>query len=50
MARILCEIVECKMRKVLGVARYISISVDEVSAIDNTSWIGIHVYVLEKWK
>jgi hypothetical protein len=50
MARILCEIVECKMRKVLGVARYISIFVDEVSIIDNISWSGFHVYVLEKWK
>jgi hypothetical protein len=38
------------MRKVLGVTKYNSIFVDEVFAIDNTSWIGIHVYVLENWK
>jgi len=49
MARILCD---CGVQneKVLGVARYISIFVDEVSIIDNISWSGFHVYVLEKWK
>jgi hypothetical protein len=32
------------------VVRYISIFANEVSTIDNTSWIRIHAYVLEKWK
>jgi len=32
---ILCEIVECNMREVLRVAKYMSISMDEVFAIDN---------------
>ena len=31
-------------------ARIISISGDEVTAVDNTSWIGIHVYAMERWK
>jgi hypothetical protein len=31
----LCEIVECNMREVLSVAKYISIFIDEVFAIDN---------------
>jgi len=35
MAMILCEIVECNMREVLSVAKYISISIDEVFTIDN---------------
>jgi hypothetical protein len=50
MARIVCESVECKMRRVVGVVRYISIFAEEVFDIDNTSWIEIHVYMLEKWK
>ncbi len=32
------------------VVRYISIFFNEVFTIDNTSWIKIHAYVLEKWK
>ncbi len=35
MAMIFCEIVECKMKEVLSVAKYISICIDEVFAIDN---------------
>jgi hypothetical protein len=35
MAMILCEIVECNMREVLSVGKYISISIDEVFAIHN---------------
>jgi hypothetical protein len=35
MDMIFCEIVECNMREVLSVAKYISISIDEVFAIDN---------------
>jgi hypothetical protein len=31
----LCEIVECTMKEVLNVAKYISISIDEVFAIGN---------------
>jgi hypothetical protein len=37
------------MRKVLCVVKYISISTNEVFAIDNINWTGIHVYVLEDW-
>ncbi len=32
------------------IVRYISIFFNEVFIIDNTSWIRIHAYVLEKWK
>jgi len=28
----------------------ISISIDEVIAINNTSWIGVHVYTIESWE
>ncbi len=44
---ILCEIVECNMREVLTIAKYISISIDEVFAIENINYIKINAYVLE---
>jgi len=33
-------------------ARFVSISVDEVTAVDNTFWIGMHVYIFstDSWE
>ncbi len=31
-------------------AFYIAISADEVTAVDNTGWIGVHVYTVERWE
>jgi len=28
----------------------ISISANEVTAIDNTSWLGVHVYAIDSWE
>jgi hypothetical protein len=39
--------VECNMREVLTIAKYISISIDEVFAIENINYIKINAYVLE---
>jgi len=30
--------------------RYVSISTDEVIAMDNMSWVEVHIYVVESWK
>jgi len=38
------------MKKVSGVTKFIFISFNEVTSIDNSTWLGIHAYVLEKWK
>jgi len=32
------------------VAPFIAINVDEVTTIDNTQWLLIHLYVMQKWK
>jgi hypothetical protein len=32
------------------IANYIVINVDEVTTIDNTQWLLIHLYVVQKWK
>jgi len=31
---------------VIGVARYLSLTYDEVSSIDNQSWLSVHAYVV----
>jgi hypothetical protein len=31
-------------------AWFIFVSCDEMTTIDNKSWISIHVYVVERWK
>ncbi len=38
------------MRKVLNATKFLSIFDDEVIAMDNNSWVGIHAYVLKRWK
>jgi hypothetical protein len=30
-------------------ARYVSVSCDEVTSINNSSWISIHCYVVQNW-
>jgi hypothetical protein len=32
------------------IAPFIVISVDEVTMINNTQWLSIHLYVVQKWK
>ncbi len=32
------------------VAPFIVVSVDEVTTIDNTQWLSIHLYVVQKWR
>jgi hypothetical protein len=38
------------LKGVVQSARIISITVDEVTAIDNTSWVGVHVYAMRSWE
>ena len=43
----------CVLAALTGVvqsARIISISDDEVIVIDNTSWVGVHVYAMRSWE
>jgi hypothetical protein len=32
------------------VAPFIVVSVDEITMIDNTQWLSIHLYVVQKWR
>jgi len=38
------------LKAVVQFASVISISADEVTVVDNTSWIGVHVYVMNGWE
>ena len=38
------------LKEVVQSACIISISADEVTAIDNTSWLGVHVYAMNSWE
>jgi len=37
------------IRVVVGVARYVVLSCDEVSTIDNQSWLHVNYYVMYNW-
>jgi hypothetical protein len=41
--------VEAKALEMVRSARFISLSCDEVTSIDNGSWISIHCYVVQNW-
>ena len=42
--------VQLKTKKIMEKARFFSISCDEVSTLDNQSWISIHGYICEDWQ
>jgi len=37
------------MKEVVASSRYLSLFCDEVTTIDNQSWISIHSYVVQDW-
>jgi hypothetical protein len=43
------EVVRMKLQATVLAAPYISISMDEVTAIDTTQWLGMHVYISRKY-
>jgi hypothetical protein len=49
MATFMYDLVKEKHRAMLAAAQYISLTIDETSAVDNLSYIVIHVYILQDW-
>jgi hypothetical protein len=35
---------------VVNAANFLFVSVDEMTTIDNASWISLHIYVVQSWK
>jgi len=50
MVRAMHHVVLKQMKVVLQQTKFISISCDEVTTLDNQSWIFVHVYVVENWR
>jgi len=50
MSEHLHAIVLLALKAVVQLARIISISVDKVTTIDNTLWLGVHVYAMDSWE
>jgi hypothetical protein len=38
------------IRKAINVANFLFVNANEVIVLDNTSWIFIHLYVVQVWK
>jgi len=49
MANYMHELVVKKTRDLVQVAKFISFSYDEVTTLDQQSWVSIHAYVVENW-
>ncbi len=43
------QVVMKAIRNIVQIAYYIVLSCDEVSTIDNQSWMFIHYYVVQNW-
>lgn len=38
-----------EMRRLIGAARYLAVTVDEVTAVDNSSYLSVHAYIVQDW-
>jgi hypothetical protein len=50
MVRAMHHVVLKQMKVVLQQTKFISISCDEVTTLDNQSWSFVHAYVVENWR
>jgi hypothetical protein len=49
MAEFMHQVVMKATRAVVQITHYVVFNCDEVSTIDNQSWLSIHCYVVENW-
>jgi hypothetical protein len=49
MAEHIWDLVKKRIADLVKAARFIAVTANETSTVDNTSWIVIHVYVMEHW-
>jgi hypothetical protein len=50
MASYMHELVVKKTRDLVQVAKSISLFCDEVTILDQRSWVSIHAYAIENWQ
>ena len=41
--------VQKRMQELISEASYLAVTCDETTAVDNSSWLCLHVYVMENW-
>jgi hypothetical protein len=49
MAEIIHDIVKVITTKVMKITNYILISCDEMTSVDNHSWLSLQAYVIDNW-
>jgi hypothetical protein len=49
MAKFIHQVVMKVIRVVIQVAHYVAPNYDEVSIVDNQSWLSIYYYMVERW-
>jgi hypothetical protein len=49
MAEIMHNIVKAATADAVKAANFISISCDEVTSVDNKSWLSLHAYIIKEW-
>lgn len=50
MTEALYSVVEKKTKDTMAATHFISMMSDEVTTVDNQSWLCSHVYVIQNWK
>jgi hypothetical protein len=46
----LFNIAQAKKKELVSTTLYFSITCDEVTTLDNQSWINIHIYTIQDWE
>ena len=41
--------VQKRMQELISEASYLAVTCDETTAVDNSSWLSLHIYVMENW-
>jgi hypothetical protein len=50
MTESLFNVVQARTKEIVSTASYFSITCDEVTTLDNQSWISTHIYTIQDWK
>ena len=50
MVESLFNVMQARTKEVVSAIFYFSITCDEVTTLDNQSWISIHVYTIQDWE
>lgn len=50
MVEALCNVMQKKTKEIVGVPCFISVTSDEVTTVNNQSWLCSHVYIIHNWK